>query len=165
MKYQTRKYFFQELKYFFSIGVWHIVVLLSLLLLKFEKCFRKGYYYENFNFCIKQYFLRNKRNNFYQFRTDVPIRFHVFYSQSRCCKKQRNHETSEKLDIKQAKSSVDVNIQSIQSISNCSQSIQRLQFRLTSAFATFFDAYLVILALIVSASTLFSLPSLGRSLK
>ena len=37
MKCQTRKYFFQELKYFFTIGVSHKVVLLSILLLKLEK--------------------------------------------------------------------------------------------------------------------------------
>ena len=43
MNYQTRKQLFQEFKYFFSIGVSHTVALLSLLLLKFEKRFRKGY--------------------------------------------------------------------------------------------------------------------------
>ena len=44
MKCETRKYFFQELKYVFSIGVSHTVALLGLLLLKFEKRFRKGCY-------------------------------------------------------------------------------------------------------------------------
>ena len=44
MKCQTRKYFIQELKYFFSIGVSHTVALLGLLLLKFEKRFRKSCY-------------------------------------------------------------------------------------------------------------------------
>ena len=43
MKFQTRKYFSQELKYFFSIGVWQTVAFVSLLLLKLEKLFRKGY--------------------------------------------------------------------------------------------------------------------------
>ena len=41
MNCQTRKYLFQELKYFFSIGVSRTVALLSLLLLTFEKPFRK----------------------------------------------------------------------------------------------------------------------------
>ena len=40
---QTRKCLFQELKYLFSIGVSHTVALLSLLLLKFEKRFQKGF--------------------------------------------------------------------------------------------------------------------------
>ena len=40
---QTRKYLFQEFKYFFGIGVSHTVVLLSLLLLKFEKPFQRCY--------------------------------------------------------------------------------------------------------------------------
>ena len=40
---QTRKYLFQEFKSFFSIEVLHTVALLSLLLLKFEKRFQKGY--------------------------------------------------------------------------------------------------------------------------
>ena len=45
MNYKTRKYSFQEFKYFFSIGVSYTVAvaLLNLLLLKFEKRFRKGY--------------------------------------------------------------------------------------------------------------------------
>ena len=43
MKCQTMKYFFQELKYFFSIGVSHTVVLLSLLLMKIEKRFQNRY--------------------------------------------------------------------------------------------------------------------------
>ena len=43
MKCQPRKYFFQEFKCCFSIGVRHTVALLSLLLLKFEKRFEKGY--------------------------------------------------------------------------------------------------------------------------
>ena len=43
MNCQTRKYLFQELKYFFSNGVSHTVALISLLPLKFEKRFRKGY--------------------------------------------------------------------------------------------------------------------------
>ena len=42
MNYQTRKYFLQDFKYFFNIGVLHTVTLLSLLLLKFEKRFQKG---------------------------------------------------------------------------------------------------------------------------
>ena len=42
MQCQTRKYFFQELKYFFSIGVLPTVVLLSLLLLKLGERFQKG---------------------------------------------------------------------------------------------------------------------------
>ena len=37
MKCQARKYFFQELKYFFGIGVSHAVALFSLLYLEFEK--------------------------------------------------------------------------------------------------------------------------------
>ena len=36
MNCQTKKYLFQEFKYFFSIGVSHTVALLSLLLMKFE---------------------------------------------------------------------------------------------------------------------------------
>ena len=59
--------------------------------------------------------------------------------------------------IKLAKLSVDINIQSKQSIINCSESIQRQPFRLTSAFITFFAACLVILALILSTPSL--LPS------
>ena len=43
MKCQAMKYFFQELKYFFRIGVSHKVAPLSLLLLKFEKRFRNSY--------------------------------------------------------------------------------------------------------------------------
>ena len=40
---QTRKYLFQEFKYFFGIEVSHTVALLSPLLLKFEKRFQKDY--------------------------------------------------------------------------------------------------------------------------
>ena len=41
INYQTGKYLFQKFKYLFTIGVSHILALLSLLLLKFEKCFWK----------------------------------------------------------------------------------------------------------------------------
>ena len=41
IKCQTREYFFQQLKYFFSMRVLHTVALLNPLLLKFEKRFRK----------------------------------------------------------------------------------------------------------------------------
>ena len=41
MNCQTRKYLFQEFKYFFSIRVLHTVALISLLLMKFEKRFQK----------------------------------------------------------------------------------------------------------------------------
>ena len=41
IKCQTREFFFQQLKYFFSMGVLHTVALLNPLLLKFEKRFRK----------------------------------------------------------------------------------------------------------------------------
>ena len=41
MNCQTKKYLFQEFKYFFSIGISHTVALLSLLLMKFEKRFQK----------------------------------------------------------------------------------------------------------------------------
>ena len=40
---QAVKYLFREFKYFFTIGVSHTVVLLSLLLLKFEKRLQKEY--------------------------------------------------------------------------------------------------------------------------
>ena len=45
MNFQARKYLSQEFKHFFSIGVSYTaaVALLSLLLLKSEKRFRKGY--------------------------------------------------------------------------------------------------------------------------
>ena len=43
MNCQTKKYLFHEFKYFFSIRVLHAVALLSLLLMKFEKRFQKGY--------------------------------------------------------------------------------------------------------------------------
>ena len=42
-QWNVRLNFFQKLKYFFSIRVSHTVVLLSLLHLKLEKHFRKGY--------------------------------------------------------------------------------------------------------------------------
>ena len=47
MNCQTRKYLFQEFKYFFSIGVSQTVALSSLLLLKCEKRLQKGYPKEN----------------------------------------------------------------------------------------------------------------------
>ena len=52
--------------------------------------------------------------------------------------------------MKLAKSSVDINTQSKQSIINYLWAIQRLQFSLTSVFATLFDPCLVCLALILS---------------
>ena len=42
MNHQTKKYFLQNFKYFFNIGVLRTVTLLSLLLLKFEKRIQKG---------------------------------------------------------------------------------------------------------------------------
>ena len=75
---QTRRSFFQEFKYFFSIGVSHTAASLRLLLLlKFEKNFPKRLITRKRNFYIKQCFFPNKRNNLSPFRTDVPIRFHA----------------------------------------------------------------------------------------
>ena len=78
MKCQTRKYFCQEFKYFFSIVVLHTVVLLSLLLLKFQKRFRKRLFIGKRNYCIKYYFFPYKIKNRSPFRTDVSIRFLAF---------------------------------------------------------------------------------------
>ena len=78
MKCQTRKYFCQEFKYFFITVVLHTVVFLSLLLLKFQKRFRKRLFIGKRNYCIKYYFFPYKIKNRSPFRTDVSIRFLAF---------------------------------------------------------------------------------------
>ena len=62
MNCQTKKYFFQEFKYFFSIGVSHTVALLSLTL-KVWKTFPKRLLMRKHDFCIKKYFFPKKRKN------------------------------------------------------------------------------------------------------
>ena len=99
MKCQTRKYFIQALKYYFSIGVSQTVGLLGLLRLKFEKRFRKGCY--NKKTLTFVYFFPNQIKNFCPFRTDVPIRSHAFRTlRAGTARNRTNHETSEKIDIK-----------------------------------------------------------------
>ena len=102
---------------------------------------------------MKKYFFSSKRKNLSPFCTDVPIRSHCSsHSTSRCCKKQRNHETNENIGIgiKQAKSFTDTNIQSKQSIINCSKLIQ-----INFSFSDLARCVLVTLGRILLTSALF----------
>ena len=121
LKCQTRKYLFQELKYFFSIGVSHTVALISLLLLKFENVSEKVINKKAYHLSTKQHFFPDKTKNLRPFRTGVLIRFHAL-STLGASAAIKNHENSEKhwywYQIGQTKLFVDINIQLKQSTIN-----------------------------------------------
>ena len=129
MKFEARKYFFQELKYFFSIGVSHTVALLSLLLLKFENVSKK--FIKKTWLLYKIVFFPNRGKNLSPFRTKVPIRFHALRNLETCAarnrkKKQKRNREIIKLVRKLVSSRLNININirgykyPIKSIHNCS---------------------------------------------
>ena len=78
------------------------------------------------------------------------------YSWSKCCKKQRNRKTSENISIgiKQTKLFMDINIQSGQSIINCSQLIQ-VRFRLPFLMCLVTFAHILLTSLLFVSCTIF----------
>ena len=74
MKCQIRKYFFQELKYFFSIKGLHTVAL-SVSLLRFVKGIRKGI--KKKTELLFKIVVFHKQRNLSESGTDVSIRFHA----------------------------------------------------------------------------------------